>query len=119
LQPRGYPGDVHTVPANLVNTDTFLAGVDVLFEVITKAEADKIQYGPTGFQPGPEAKLIRPEDTTILTTPDLGSDGKPRNLGPTYTDVQGSDVDLHRELRENAALPPNAFPSVVKVERAQ
>jgi len=111
LAPRGTPGDVHTVPVGLIDSDTFTAGIDVLFEIITQTEARKIEYGPQGYQGIEPAKIVRPSETVIKTVPDMDSKGKlpPREMGPTYTDVEGSDKALHQALRENAAMPEDAF----------
>lgn len=108
LARRGEPGDVATIPANLIDDTTFVAGVDVLFELITKTEANKIEYGPSGYQGVETAKLVREQETVIKRVADMGSDGKmpQRELGPTHVKTPGADA-----LAEgNAALPENAFP---------
>lgn len=116
LAPRGRYGDVHSVPANLTDDGTFVAGVDVLFEIITKTEANKISYAGQGFQGGVEpAKLVREEETVIKRVADMDSTGKvqQRELGPTIVRTPGADA-----LAEgNEALPENAFPPA-KIERA-
>lgn len=115
LSPRGQPGDVSTVPANLIDDHTFTSGVNILFEIITQTEARNIQYGPstaTGVEP---AKLVREEETVIKRVANV--DTSPRNIGPTYVNAPGSNDNLHAQLAEgNAALPPNAFPPA-KIER--
>lgn len=114
LKPRGMYGDVHTVPANLIDNDTFVAGVDVLFEIITKTEANKIEYAPQGYQGIEAAKIVRDSETVISRTPDV--DTSPRGMGPTYLNTPGSDADLHAKLAEgNAALPSEAFPPATVV----
>lgn len=109
LQPRGNPGDTHTVPASLIDTNTFTSGVDVLFEIITKTEADKIQYyGSVGYQGIDQATVVRPSETVVKTVTDMGSDGKmpQRELGPTI--VKGIGASALED--NNPALPENAFP---------
>lgn len=112
LKPRGRYGDVHTVPASLIDSNTFVQGVDVLFEIITKTEASKIQYDKGGYQGIEPARVYREAETVIKTVPDMDSSGKlpPRQLGPTYVDALGSDTARHETLRENPALPEGAFP---------
>lgn len=115
LSRRGEPGDVSTVPANLIDDYTFTSGVGILFEIITQAEADNIVYGPSATNAVDPAKLVREEETVIKRVADV--DTSPRNMGPTYINTPGSNVDLHAQLAEgNTALPSDAF-RPAKLER--
>ena len=129
LQPRGQQGDTDIIPVSLLDDRTFLDGIDVLWEVITATEAQKLQseYAPIGYLgDGRGAKIIRPQDTTITTQDDW--DGKPGSMperrtpagkqaserefgtGMHTVDVPGSDDALHAKLKAaveegNVALP--------------
>lgn len=127
LNPRGQHGDATIVPADLIEDPTFLAGVGVLFEVITQTEYKNLQYSqPVGYQQRTDAPTIeRPEDTTVTSAPDW--DGKGRlpqdrevtrtdrgrqasdrefGTGMHTTDVPGADHALHAQLKAGQeALP--------------
>lgn len=119
LAPRGTKGDVSTVPVNLQQDHAYVAGIDVLFEIITQTEARNIEYGPVGYRPSEVVRVDRPEDTVVRTEVDLGPDGKmPRPMGPTYVGegYPGSDVALAEGLTDNPAMPENV-PTKVIIER--
>jgi hypothetical protein len=128
LNPRGQNGDTSVVPVALQDDPTFLAGVDVLWEVITATEAKALQggYAPVGYLGRTDApQIIRNEDTTITSAPDW--DGKGRlpvdrevkrtsqgkqmserefGTGMHTADVPGSDAALHAGLKAGQeALP--------------
>lgn len=141
LLPRGHNGDVQTVPASLTDDGTFVAGVDVLFEIITPAEAQALAqgYGPIGYLGRTDAPtIIHPDDATVMEAPDW--DGKGRlpqdrqvknnqatvtRANPTLADLPGSDTALHESLRREqragqSAMPPEAqFDRRVTVEHVQ
>jgi hypothetical protein len=129
LNPRGQSGDTSVVPVALQDDPTFLAGIDVLWEIITATEAKALQggYAPVGYLGRSDApQIIRTEDTTITSAPDW--DGKGRlpvdrevkrttqgkqlsergefGTGMHTVDVPGSDAALHAGLKAGQeALP--------------
>ena len=135
LNPRGRQGDTTVIPVALQEDPTFLAGVGVLWEVITATEAKQLQdeYAPVGYLGRMDApQVIRPEDTTVMKAKDWDGTGRraPEDreiertsqgkqasereygTGLHTTDVPGSDTGLHAQLKAaqeagEAALPPN------------
>lgn len=127
LNPRGQHGDATVVPVELIDDPTFLAGIDVLFEVIPQTEFKNLRYSqPVGYQQRTDAPRVeRPQDTTVTSAPDWdgkgrlpqdrevtrverGSDAPVREFGTGMhtTDVPGSDHALHAQLKAGAeALP--------------
>lgn len=115
LNRRGLPGDIHQVPANLTDDGTFVAGIDVLFEVITESEARSIQYNvATGYQGAPVV-VERPQDTVVSVVPDVDSKGK--LIGPRVVRKPGSDRQYEDLAEGNQALPKDAFKAATKIER--
>lgn len=71
LQPRGTMGDVHRVPAALIDDHTFVSSVNQrIVEILTQTEVQKIDYGQVGYRSPQAVKTTRPEDTTLVTKPD-------------------------------------------------
>lgn len=82
LAPRGFPNDVHEVPAHLTITNDFIQGAGRLFEIITRTEANKIEYPKQGYlaQTGFNVEVIRADQNIVARIPDW--DGKGRLPDP-------------------------------------
>jgi hypothetical protein len=127
LQPRGKPGDWHTVPARLTDTGTFLAGLDRRYEAIPLSEAKEIEYGPRMASHGPRAEVIRADQGVVHRGQDWDGTGRqPQQAAvtqsrPATADVPGSDAALHAALEGGgqSALPPGALDQRVTTERVK
>lgn len=149
LNPRGKQGDTATIPVGLIDDFTFTSGIGVLWEVITKAEANEVAYQSVGYLGRTDApQIIRPEDNTVLTAKDwdgtgrrapedrekvetdrrdsrghqVSERGEDVGTGMHTIDVPGSDTGLHALLAQgNKSLPPEADFSRtnVRIERVK
>jgi hypothetical protein len=129
LNPRGQSGDVTVIPVNLIDDNTFIQGIGVLWEVITAAEAREIPYASVGYLGRVDApQVVRPEDTTLTTADDWdgkgrrapqdrnvrtrerGSDAPEREFGTGMhtQDLPGSDTALHAQLKAGQDAMPDA-----------
>ena len=121
LQPRGNPGDTHSVPANLTDDGTFVAGIDVLFEIIPTSEAQSIQYERAGGRPqeyeGETLVVVRNEENVVRRQP-VDQEPGPGRIGPATVNVPGSDEALHAQIEAGqSALPDGALTQRVVTER--
>lgn len=74
LQPRGRRGDVQYIPVDLMDHPAFLSNKGRIFEVITKLQADKIEYEdfqgerylPEGMLPG--VQVTRQKDAEVVVS---------------------------------------------------
>lgn len=137
LNPRGQHGDTKQVPANLLDDDTFVKGVDVLWEIITAAEAKAVaasapQVGYIQREDAPT--IVRPQDTTITSAENWdgtgrlpqqreikriqGQEASEREFGTGMhtADVPGSDQGLHAQLRAAQKAGETAMPDGVDVQ---
>jgi hypothetical protein len=140
LKPRGQQGDTTIVPVALQGDYTFVSGIGVLWEIITKAEAAAAQefYAPVGYLGRNDSvTVIRPEDATILSAPDWDGKGRvpvqrqqqdPRDAsrqqqraaqeaandgfgtGMHTQDVPGSDAALHAQIKRAQQAGSSAMP---------
>lgn len=138
LNPRGASGDTTTIPVALIDDNTFLAGIGVLWEVITATEARELSYRPVGYLGRTDSPvIIRPEDNTLLTADDWDGKGRrtPEERGKVVrergrdltaadrefgtgmhtTDVPGSDTGLHAQLKAAQEAGVEAIPPGVDV----
>lgn len=127
LNPRGQNGDTTIIPVALQDDGTFVAGVNVLWEVLTATEAKELVYGPVGYLGRTDApQIIRQEDNTLTTakdwdgtgrrapqdreivTKERGTDAPDREFGTGMhtADVPGSDSALHAQLKAGATALP-------------
>jgi hypothetical protein len=122
LTPRGNPGDTHTVPANLTDDGTFVAGIDVLFEIIPASEAQGLQYERTGGRApeyeGETLVVVRNEENVVVRQ-DANLEPAPRRrLGPAMANVPGADAGIHAAVEAGqSAMPDGALTQSVSTER--
>lgn len=123
FQPRGLRGDTHEIPIQYTESGEYQRNKGVLFEVITRAEALKLEetYPLVGYQGGARqgqmlvggelvdgpvtVSVENTQNNTVATVQELsravdGQDGvKVHMVGPNYADMPGSDAALHSMLR--------------------
>lgn len=98
LKPRGLAGDTHTVPADLTQEHTFISAHGHLFEIITSAEAAKIEYPRVGYLTNERTEVIRDQDATLASQPSWDGKGLTPNVAkerlageaPRRAEVPGS-----------------------------
>ncbi len=132
LAPRGLRGDVSVVPAKFRSDTAFARGAGVLFEIVTKTEANEIQYSTLPYDlQRPTATLYREEDTVIVTEDDFHSEGRhdrqPQRRAPGQNivgnegGISGADQGLANQFAAEQAvdpfLPAGAFPTKVTLTK--
>lgn len=120
LAPRGYQGEITSVPVKLVDDPTLAQAVGVLIEFITETEAKQLQYqaGPVGYLGrGDEVTVVRPEDSTVATAADW--DGKGRRPQDTLRDARGREVPVRQVgTGQHFVDVPGSDPAMAAAARA-